>query len=258
MEVPFRSVDITYPPGFEQPLILGSPGVENSGLGDVRPGLKYALIVEPERYLTFQLKGYLATGKAEEGLGTDHDSIEPGLLYFSQGSSGFALAAELRWWHPLGGSSDPLTGASNPNSDVGRLSAVPGFITGGPLPVGTPGLDPVVSNDGFAGDIVRFGFGVSRDASGSRIQVAPVVELVGWYVLDGFATPDVALPPAPFVPPGQSIFIERADDDLILNLKLGARIHGARTGSFYIGYGIPLTDDDWYGGIFRLEYRVSR
>ena len=45
--------------------------------------------------------------------------------------------------------------------------------------------------------------------------------------------------------------------DTIVNLKIGTRIRGNFSGSFYLGYGFPLTDDVWYDDVFRFEYRVS-
>ena len=69
--------------------------------------------------------------------------------------------------------------------------------------------------------------------------MAPVAEIVGWSVLDGFKTAGPA------------------DGDEIINLKLGTRIRGRFRGSWYVGYGFALTDDVWYDEIFRLEYRFS-
>ncbi len=258
LEIPFRRTDLTLTPGFEQ--AFGAPVLQESGFGDVRAGFKYAFIADKNRYLTGQLRGYLATGDAAKNLGTDHASIEPALLYFNQISKRWALESEARWWHPLSGSSDPITGASIPNADVGRIEQIPPFFVGGPA----AGPDAPVRNDGFAGDILRLGIGASREGFGNRVKVSPVVELVGWYVLDGFKTPGDggrALPPFPIDPatdlPFVGAFIEEADGDTIVNLKLGARIRSDRPGSFYVGYGFALTDEVLYESIFRLEYNLS-
>lgn len=259
LEAPFRYIDLAYPDGFGQPAIFGQPGREESGLGDIRLGIKYGLVARADRYLTLQLRWYVATGAADEALGTDHDSIEPGLLFYSEPAPRWTIGSELRWWHPLDGSSDPLTGASIPGSDVGRIEAIPPFFVGGPA----PGPDAPVRNDDFAGDVLRFGFGVSYDAGGRRIQWAPVGELVGWHVMDGFATPPNPVPAAPIDPtpvtgdlPYQSAFIEEADGVTIVNLKLGARLRTSHY-SLYAGVGFPLTNDEWYESIFRIEYRFS-
>ncbi len=254
VEVPFRSVDLTVPGGFD-------PVADESGLGDLRAGFKYALIPDPERYLTFQLRAYFASGDAAKGLGTDHASIEPGILYHRRLSDRWKLASEARLWHPLAGSSDPVTGASDPNSPVGRVERIPPPLA---PPDGADGPDPAVRNDDFAGDVLRLGVGLSREPFGSRVRWAPILELVGWYFVDGYLTPGTDLAVATEVnedgtlanPPG---YVQEADNDTVLNLKLGVRI-GLGTelpGSFFVGYGFALTDDILYDGIFRLEYRVG-
>lgn len=52
-----------------------------NGQGDVRAGFKYGLIDDGDRWLTFQLRTYFPSGDGTLGLGTEHFSIEPGLLY---------------------------------------------------------------------------------------------------------------------------------------------------------------------------------
>ncbi len=75
-----------------------------AGFGDIVAGFKYALIAEDDEYFTFQLKTYSPTGVGREGLGTEHVSLEPGLLYYSALSDRASLQAELRDWIPIGGS----------------------------------------------------------------------------------------------------------------------------------------------------------
>ena len=248
LEVPLRSIDLD----------IGKPlqgRVDTSGLGDLRAGMKYALIAERDRYVTFQLRGYFASGDAEKALGTDHASIEPGILFFSRPSERVTLASELRWWHPLSGSSDPVTGRTSGElrNEIGR--------PGDDGPDGTPGTDddleplppdPALRNDEYAGDVLRFGFGASYAGRGSRIKISPVAELVGWYVLDGWVFPAQELPREGL----EGLVALEADNDTIVNLKLGARLSGLGPGSIYVGYGLPLSDDDWYDGIFRFEYRL--
>jgi hypothetical protein len=52
-----------------------------NGFGDLEAGFKYAFIACEGRYLTFQLKVYTPTGDSFKGLGTDHTSVEPGILW---------------------------------------------------------------------------------------------------------------------------------------------------------------------------------
>jgi hypothetical protein len=132
---------------------------DKGGFGDLRAGAKMALAASPDYTVTFRLQAYLPTGSASKGLGTDHASIEPTLLYFQKfpnTSDRFALEGQFGFWFPIGGSDGP---------------------------------DPAV-DDGYAGNVLVYGIGPSYvvyDANG--VRVAPVVELVGWSVLSGFEAP---------------------------------------------------------------------
>lgn len=68
VEVPFRSIN-------------PEANANETGLGDVRAGFKYALVNDADRWLTFQLRSYFPSGDGLQGLGTEHFSLEPGLLY---------------------------------------------------------------------------------------------------------------------------------------------------------------------------------
>jgi hypothetical protein len=70
--------------------------------------------------------------------------------------------------------------------------------------------------------------------------VAPVVELVGWHVLDGYSTFEDA--PA------------KGTD--IVNLKIGGRV-AVGANSLYVGWGKALTDAAWYDQLIRFEYRYG-
>lgn len=144
-EIPVRNVE------------FGVNDVSFSGFSDIRVGFRIAVHRAPGRQLTFQLRGYLPTGESEDGLGTDHVSLEPGLLLYQQLSNRLSLESELRYWAPTSGS-----------SAVG--------LSGG--------------GNEFSGDIVRYGLGLGyRFESRSGLQVTPVGELVGWSVLGGYKTP---------------------------------------------------------------------
>jgi Putative MetA-pathway of phenol degradation len=126
-----------------------------SGIGDVMAGLKFAALASPNRYLTFQFRAYFPSGDALEGLGTNHYSIEPGVLYYQRLSGRLAFEAQVRDWHPIGGSAGV----------------------------------PVTSSKGFAGDVFMYGVGPSYLLyNGERFRLTPVVELFGWRVLGGFQT----------------------------------------------------------------------
>ena len=183
---------------------------DQSGLSDLRAGVKFGLVGSQDQRLTLQLQATAPTGAAEKGLGTDHWSVEPALLAYQRVSDRVTLEGQLGAVVPIDGSA------------------------------GVPTSDP----EGFAGTILFYGIGPALEAySNETIMLAPVVELIGWRVLDGFQTAA-----------GQDA---SAEDINILNLKLGARLfYGDRNG-FYAGYGTALSDRFWYDHIFRVEYRYG-
>lgn len=127
----------------------------SSGFGDMDIGIKFAPIATDRRYLTLQFKTYLPSGNSHAGLGTNHASIEPSLLYYERLSERLAVEAELGDTHPLGSSA---------------------------------GL-PTVSSKGFAGDVFFYGIGGSYQlVNAEEFRLAGVLELVGWNVRNGFVT----------------------------------------------------------------------
>jgi hypothetical protein len=74
------------------------------GFSDINAGFKCALVAEPDRYYTFQLRGYAPTGAADRGLGTGHVSLEPAFLVFQMLSDRLIFNGEVRDWIPIGGS----------------------------------------------------------------------------------------------------------------------------------------------------------
>jgi hypothetical protein len=189
-----------------------------AGFADLQAGLKWALWTTQSDYLTFQLLTYVPTGDARRGLGTDHVSIEPGLLYYGRLNDRLAIEAELRDW----------------------ISISPSSGAGTPFP-----------KDDFGGNVLRYGVGLEYDVfkcpeCGRRIT--PVVEVVGWTVLNGLASGSLDGTAA-------TAFVEDATGDTIVNLKVGTRFSLSCNDSIYIGYGRALTDDVWYKDILRLEYR---
>jgi hypothetical protein len=177
-----------------------------AGLADINAGFKWAFLYSPEQVATFQLRTYLPTGASTHGLGTNHVSLEPALLFYQQLTDRLTLESQLSDWIPIGGTD-------------------------------------------FEGNVLQYGVGLSYLAyeRGDR-WVRPVVEFLGWTVLNGKET--AALTPTLFA-------IESAGGDTILNAKVGVRVGLGEKSDCYIGYGRALTGDVWYKNIFRLEYRLS-
>lgn len=117
---------------------------------------------------------------------------------------------------------------------------------------------PIGGSD-FAGNILRYGVGLSYDAIDTgRLRVSPVVELIGWTVLDGRELAVATLTPIEVAAP------QDASGDTIVNAKLGVRFRicnenpmGLLSGSdVYVGYGRALTGDVWYKDMLRVEWRL--
>jgi hypothetical protein len=107
---------------------------------------------------------------------------------------------------------------------------------------------PVGGTD-FAGNILRAGLGVSYTVPyGESIRLSPVLEFVGWTVLDGKET--AAASPLVFA-------TQSAAGDTIVNVKAGLRVGLGGAGSVYLGYGRPLTGDVWYKDTWRVEFRLT-
>jgi hypothetical protein len=139
----------------QTPETFGNEG----GLGDITAGVRLALADAPSQQITGQVKAFLPSGNARKGLGTDHVSIEPGILYYQELSDRTAIESQFAVWLPVGGSNG--------------------------VPTSTP--------DTFAGNVLSYGIGPSFDIyRQGQVRVAPVIELVGWHVLSGFQTADPA------------------------------------------------------------------
>jgi hypothetical protein len=200
-DLPIRSLKPqSFAPG------TGSFG-DASGLADLRFGAKLGLASDSNSDITLQVMATAPTGDSEKGLGTNHWSIEPALLYNTTIADRVGVEAEFGTVFPTDGSNG--------------------------VPTGSP--------DKFSGKVIYYGIGPSVDLySNGNTRVAPVVELVGWHVVDGYSTFEGA----------------PADGTNIVNIKVGGRVaFGAN--SVYVGWGHGLTDATWYDNIVRFEYRYG-
>lgn len=98
----------------------------------------------------------------------------------------------------------------------------------------------------FAGDVLRYGLGISYgQPSATEIWIAPVAEVVGWSVRDGAALA---------VAPG-FVGIEQVSDQTIVNAKAGVRVGLGMNADFYLGYSRCVTGPSWNRDMIRLEFR---
>jgi Putative MetA-pathway of phenol degradation len=154
VDVPIRWLQ---PQGF-QPIPPFPAFPDQSGLGDVTAGLKFAAIATDHTYVTFQLKSYFPSGDATKGLGTNHYSVEPSILLYHSFTSKFVLEGQVGGWLPISGSAGV----------------------------------PITGSEGFAGNIFLYGIGPSYKLySGRHFSLTPVIELFGWHVTGGFQTQPV-------------------------------------------------------------------
>jgi hypothetical protein len=131
----------------------GGPFPDQSGIGDLRFGVKAALRSTPEQVVTVRAQAFSPTGDSVKGLGTDHWSLEPAVLYYQQLSDRVVVESQLGMWFPFEGSAGV----------------------------------PISSSDTFSGNVFFYGIGPSVEVyRGPRVRFAPIVELVGWRVLSGF------------------------------------------------------------------------
>jgi hypothetical protein len=88
LEVPVR---------FVNPEVNANAG----GLSDIIAGFKWALVAEEKRYFTFELKAFTPSGDGNLGLGTNHFSLEPALLFNQRLTDRILLEAEFHDWIPI-------------------------------------------------------------------------------------------------------------------------------------------------------------
>jgi hypothetical protein len=173
------------------------------GFGDLSTGFKWAFVLSENQVTSFQFRVYTPTGDSTRGLGTNHVSLEPALLFYNRVSDRWRIESELRLWIPAGGTS-------------------------------------------FAGNVFRYGTGFSYgERRAHDWWLTPVVEFVGWTVLNGAEATTVVAP----------IIVEHAAGDTIINGKFGLRVGFGERFDIYSGYGRALTGEVWYKDIWRTELR---
>ena len=144
VDVPVRWMQ---PLGFD-PATLSSGEVgfgDHGGLSDVSAGFKLAALASERQYLTFQFVGTFPSGDSGKGLGTDHYTIAPTLLYYRKITDRFTLESQFGDSHPIGGDTPGFAG------DVIEYGAGPSYAA-------------------YKSD---------------KVQFTPVIELVIWKIFGG-------------------------------------------------------------------------
>jgi hypothetical protein len=98
VDIPVRFVDINFQDG--------SPIEHNGGLSDMQFGFKAALIYQPSRVLTFQMRTYAPSGDASLGLGRNNWNLEPGFLYYQRLGARFFFEGEILDFIPVASADD--------------------------------------------------------------------------------------------------------------------------------------------------------
>ena len=148
-QLPFRWLQPQEPSGAAQAF------PNNGGIGDIQVGVKFAPISSPTQYLTFQLRSAVPSGDPRKGLGTNHATIEPMVLYYRSITDRMSLEAQFGDTHPLSSSKGV----------------------------------PTSSSSGFAGDVITWGAGTSyRFLDREEFWLSGVLEFVGWNVQGGMVT----------------------------------------------------------------------
>lgn len=118
---------------------------DHGGLSDVSAGFKLAALASGRQYLTFQFVATFPSGDPGKGLGTDHYTIAPTLLYYRKVTDRFTLESQFGDSHPIGGDTPGFAG------DVVEYGAGPSYVA-------------------YKSD---------------KVQFTPVIELVIWKIFGG-------------------------------------------------------------------------
>lgn len=149
VQVPFRWVQPFFVPNTGPPTLTSG-----GGISDVQAGLKFGVIASSAHKLTFELGADFPTGNGTNGLGTNHYTIEPKVLFFQRLSDRTAIEAEAGDSHPIGGTIYYATPSSPPQN--------------------------------YAADVAMYGVGSSYELiRRDKYRIAPVFELVSWHVFGG-------------------------------------------------------------------------
>jgi hypothetical protein len=224
IEMPARFVN------FQLPITNVGSNVQHFntyGWSDMNLGFKHAFVAEPDRFYTFQFRTYVPTGSGSKGLGTDHATLEPGLLIFQRLSDRLYFSGQFRDWIPV-----------NATDFAGNTLIYGAGLT----------YNIVLTQNFRVAPVAEF---VGWTVLGGK-QLEPNKQFN-------------PANPVNFINNSPSNIVS-ATGDTIVNGKFGLRFglgsyNQAGGGSalndrhsLYVGYGHALTGDHWYRDILRVEY----
>jgi len=220
LELPLRAIQ---PVAFDPNTVTNGHYGDQSGPSDISAGFKLAALASDRQYVTFQVVSTFPTGDPTKGLGTDHYTVAPALLYYQKLTDNLSLESEIIDSHPVSGDTPGFAG------EVMRYGAGPSYV--------------MFQND--------------------KVKIAPVLEFVAWRIFGGNWSNPCLIDHALLVPctnppdkPPTKTSLDTADGANIVNLKGGFRTSIGNDASVYVGYGHVLTNANlWYHEIFRIEYR---
>ncbi|MFO0967060.1 MAG: hypothetical protein U0793_15950 [Gemmataceae bacterium] len=93
---------------FEAPVRFVDPTINayDAGFGDFNAGGKFAFCQNECSVVSGQFRVYIPMGVGERGLGNDHVTLEPALLWNQTICSWLRAESELRYWLPINGSAN--------------------------------------------------------------------------------------------------------------------------------------------------------
>lgn len=177
------------------------------------------------------------------GNSSGYGDMSYGLKLCTWSADDLVATLQFRLYNPTGTNGRGTGHWSAEPALLGAWRITDAFLLEGEFRYWTP-----LSGSDFAGDVLRYGLGLSygqRDPSG--FWFAPVLEGVGWSVLNGKTM--VASSATDF-------FVEDAAGQTIFNGYLGLRLGLGSHLDGYLGYGRCFTGNSWQRDFVRVEMRL--
>ena len=220
-ELPFRLVQFQGNID-DDPLEAQSAPRSAQGFSDLLLGFKFAVINQPDTFLTFQFRTFIPTGNSALGLGTGHVSVENGLLLQQRLAHDLAFMGQAKLWSPIAG-----------GSNAGNIAIFGAGLSYDLCHCNGFRITPVAE---FVGWTLLNGFESIGDPNG--VQVVPNT------AIDSNGNPA-----------SKTHGVQDATGETIVNAKFGIRTVLGPQDDIYIGWGHALTGNRWYQDMLRIEYR---